>query len=174
MSVKFVRASSHFQCWFADDRDEVSITTGAGRVPSQEQRLAEAAAALEHAMFGTVVPRLVETAAAQLRDGADVTIGGREVITSAVSGGVAGGIPGLIRRRRRSRAASTVRLSPDRIELLGDKKTKGSWEWGTVGGISLEQGQVLLEAAGSRTPLLPLTYRDAVLLPQIVESQLRR
>jgi len=88
MSVNFVRASRHVQCWFADDRDEVSITTGAGRVASQEQRLAEAAAALEHALFETVAPRLVGAAVAQLRGGGEVTIGGLEVIKSAVGGGV--------------------------------------------------------------------------------------
>lgn len=170
LSVNLVHASTSFQCWFADDRDEVSITVGAGRMRSQEQRLAEASAALEHALFQTVAPRLVEQWVAQLGRGSTITIGGREVIKSALSGGVSGGIPGLVRQRMRTRSASTVELNSSGIELRGDKGAKAAWAWPSIHEVVVEQAQAVLVADGERAQLLPTTYQDAVLLPNLVHA----
>jgi hypothetical protein len=170
LSVNLVRASASFQCWFADDRDEVSITVGAGRVRSQEERLAEASSALEAAMFEIVAPRLVEQWVGQLGQGGVITVGGREVIKDAVSGGVAGGIPGLVRKRMRSRTASAVELSSRGIELRGEKGAKAAWAWPSVHEVLIERAEAVLVADGERTRLLPTTYQDAVLLPRLVQG----
>lgn len=170
LSFNLVHVSTSFQCWFADDRDEVSITVGAGRVRSQEQGLAEASAALEEAMFETVAPRLVEQWVGQLGQVGAITVGGREVIKDAVSGGVAGGIPGLVRKRMRTRTASTVELSSRGIELRGEKGAKAAWAWPSVHEVLIERAEAVLVADGKRTRLLPTTYQDAVLLPRLVHA----
>lgn len=160
-----VRMSSGFQCWLADDRDQVAISATAGRVRSQESRLAEVRACLEGLLFDSLVPRLTDAALAHFRQGEAVTVGGREALTPAVNQGSA------LQRNRRARSASTVRLSQAGVELLGEQKTKSTWEWAQVRGVTVHQGQVqLVPAEGKPVPLLPLGYSNAVLLPSLIDA----
>jgi hypothetical protein len=121
-------------------------------------------------MFETVASRLLEQWVGRLRQGDAVTIGGPEVIKDAVSGGAAGGIPGLVRKRMRTRAASAVELSSRGIELRGDKRVKASWPWPSIQEVLVERAEAVLVADGTQARLLPTTYQDVVLLPRLVHA----
>src|SRR5262245_30115345 len=82
-----VRAGSGFQCWLADDRDEVSILASASRLPSQERRLATIQGCLEEVLFGTLIPRLAAERVAQFRQGETVTVGGHYAIVPGAGNG---------------------------------------------------------------------------------------
>ena len=56
-------------------------------------------------------------------------------------------------------APSTAGRSPDGIELLGTRRPRGPRQWGRRWHLARAGPNGLLEAAGSRTPLLPLTHR---------------
>ena len=170
MSFNLVRVSQHVQCWLADGQDRVEIKVNAGPVKSQQQRLDEASEALGDIVFGSILPRMVDAALQQIRQGATVGIGGTEVLKPVASGG----IPGLVKKQLRARNASTVELDSRGVALRGSGAVKASWPWASITGAHLENGEALLATTDRRkpTPLLRLTYVNAILLPDLVQAVL--
>jgi hypothetical protein len=164
ITMNFVWAGGRTQFWFADSQGEALVPIPDTRAPNDRRTVADATEALWQAVFGTVAPRLVDELAGRIGQGEAVDLGGDEVLKAPTAG-----IPGMVARWQRGRKASTLVVDRRTVELRGETSAKASWPLAEVDGATIEEGQVRIIAAGKKTALLPTTYRDVVLLPQLLD-----
>jgi hypothetical protein len=164
MTMNFVWAGGQIRFWFRDGLGEVTVAIPDTRAPNDRRTAGDAAAALGHAVFEIVAPRLITALVDSIDQGQPAVLGGQEVIKPPTKG-----IPGMVARWSRNRQASTVVVDRSTLAVRGEAATKALWNMADVSGATIDQAEIVLHAGTKKAKLIPTTYTDAVLLPQLLD-----
>lgn len=162
---------TQYRFWFADDQGEVSMAWGASRnTPRTRQRRADAAGVVHQVIAEVIAPRLAAEKLSRIQRGEDVVIGGRQVIK--LGGDRGRGNRTWFARRRLHRAASTVVLNQQGIELRGKEGSEAVWRWTDIADVTMYRDAVYLLVRDEPVQLLTTNYCDAVVLPGLIRAML--